>query len=167
MCVRARRCQCSSTESARSLPQRLYIPVWRSIGRTSVDPLSLIICVMLSVSDVKLQYLTWPDLFSIICKFFEHQHSTAYLHEIGKHQGGLCNHCNKPETICHCVTECSHRPTCLAVLAACKRLNFTRIIGIIFSDGRLRQHNRIISSVDRKLNFEALIIRRPIFGGCN
>jgi len=26
MCVRARRCQCSSTESARSLPQRLYIP---------------------------------------------------------------------------------------------------------------------------------------------
>ena len=26
MCVRARRCQCSSTESARSPPQRLYIP---------------------------------------------------------------------------------------------------------------------------------------------
>jgi len=25
MCVRARRCQCSSTESARSSPQRLYI----------------------------------------------------------------------------------------------------------------------------------------------
>ena len=26
MCVRAHRCQCSSTESARSAPQRLYIP---------------------------------------------------------------------------------------------------------------------------------------------
>jgi len=35
MCVRARRCQCSSTESARSPPQRLYKPVWRSICRTA------------------------------------------------------------------------------------------------------------------------------------
>ena len=23
----------------------------------------------------------------------------AYLHQIGKHQDGLCNHCNKPETV--------------------------------------------------------------------
>jgi len=48
MCVRARRCQCSSTESARSSPQRLYI--YRASW------LVLIICVMLS--DVTLQYLT-------------------------------------------------------------------------------------------------------------
>jgi len=33
MCVRARRCQCSSIESARSPPQRLYKPEWRSIVR--------------------------------------------------------------------------------------------------------------------------------------
>ena len=32
MCVRARRCQWSSTESARSPPQYLYIPVCMSIG---------------------------------------------------------------------------------------------------------------------------------------
>ena len=33
MCVRARRRQCSSTESARSPPQRLYKPGWLSIAR--------------------------------------------------------------------------------------------------------------------------------------
>jgi len=33
MCVRSRRCQCASTESARSPLQRLYIPVWLSIDR--------------------------------------------------------------------------------------------------------------------------------------
>ena len=39
----------------------------------------------------------------------------AYLHQIGKHQDGLCNHCNEPETIFHFLTECSHSSTCLAV----------------------------------------------------
>ena len=49
------------------------------------------------------------------------------------------------------------------MLAACKRLNLTPIFDIIFSDDRL--HNRIISSLDGKLNFETLII--GIFSGCN
>ena len=102
------------------------------------------------LSDFKLQYLTYSALHVNI----EHHVSTVYLHEIGKHQDG---HCNKPET--------SHSPTCLAVLAACKRLNLTPIIDIIFSDGRLLQQNRIISSLDRKLNFKVFII--GIFGGCN
>ena len=61
------------------------------------------------------------------------------------------------------VTDCSHSPTCLAVLATCKGLNLTPIFDIIFSDDRL--HNRIIFSLDGKLNFETLII--GIFGGCN
>ena len=38
----------------------------------------------------------------------------AYLHQIGKHQDGLCNHCNKPETVSHFLTECSHSPTLLS-----------------------------------------------------
>ena len=73
----------------------------------------------------------------------------AYLHQIGKHQDGLCNHCNKLETVSHFLTECSHSPTCLAVLAACKRLNLAPTLGIILSDSRL--HNTIVSSPDRKL----------------
>ena len=58
----------------------------------------------------------------------------AYLQQIGKHQDGLCNHCNKPETVSHFLTECSHSPTCLAVLAACKRLNLAATLDI--SHGR-------------------------------
>jgi len=27
-----------------------------------------------------------------------------FLRQIGKHQDGLCNHCNEPETISHVVT---------------------------------------------------------------
>jgi len=73
----------------------------------------------------------------------------AYLHQIGKHQDGLCNHCNKPETVSHFLTECTYSPTCLAVLAACRRLNLAPTLGIILSDSRL--HNTIVSSLDRKL----------------
>jgi len=73
----------------------------------------------------------------------------AYLHQFGKHQDGLCNHCNKPETVSHFLTECSHSPTCLAVLVACKRLNLAPTLDIILSDSRL--HNTIVSSLDRKL----------------
>ena len=40
MCVRARRCQCSSTESARSPPQRLYIPD-QSVAKCIRSTLSL------------------------------------------------------------------------------------------------------------------------------
>jgi len=29
----------------------------------------------------------------------------AYLHQIGKHQDGLCHYCAKPETITHFLTE--------------------------------------------------------------
>jgi len=35
--------------------------------------------------------------------------------QIEKRQDGLCNHCNKSETVSHFLTECSHSPTCLAV----------------------------------------------------
>ena len=73
----------------------------------------------------------------------------AYLQQIEKHQDRLCNHCNKPETVSHFLTECSHSPTCLAVLAACKRLNLAPTLDVILSDGRL--HNTIVSSLDRKL----------------
>jgi len=45
MCVRARRYQCSSTESARSPPQRLYIPGQFVLGTAQND-------VAVSVSDV-------------------------------------------------------------------------------------------------------------------
>jgi len=72
-----------------------------------------------------------------------------FLRQIGKHQDGLCNHCNEPETIPHFLSECSHSVTCLAVLAACKRLNLAPTLDIILSDGR--RHNTIISSLDRKL----------------
>jgi len=60
----------------------------------------------------------------------------AYLQQIGKHQDGLCNHCNKPETVSHFLTECrpSHSPTCLAVLAPCKTLNLAATLDI--SHGR-------------------------------
>ena len=43
-----------------------------------------------------------------------------YLHQIGKHLDGLCEACNKPETITHFLTECSGNKTCSAVLNSCQ-----------------------------------------------
>ena len=40
----------------------------------------------------------------------------SYLHQIRKHPDGLCEACNKPETITHFLTECSGNKTCSAVL---------------------------------------------------
>ena len=37
----------------------------------------------------------------------------------------------------HFLTECSHSPTCLAVLVVCKRLNLAPTLNIILSDSRL------------------------------
>ena len=45
----------------------------------------------------------------------------AYLHQIGKYQNGLCQHCNKPETVTHFLTECCNDATCSAILADCKK----------------------------------------------
>jgi len=55
----------------------------------------------------------------------------AYLDQIGKHQDGLCNHCNKPGTVSHFLTECT-------VFAACRRLNLAPTLDIILSDSRLQ-----------------------------
>jgi len=41
----------------------------------------------------------------------------AYLHQIDKHQDGLCQHCYKPETVTHFLTECCNNATCSAVRA--------------------------------------------------
>ena len=58
--------------------------------------------------------------------------------QIGKRQDGLCNHCSKSETVSDFLTEFIHRPTCIAVLAACKRLNLTPTLDIIIlSDSQL------------------------------
>ena len=73
----------------------------------------------------------------------------AYLHQIGKHQDGLCQHCSTPETVTHFLTECTQGATSSAVLAACNKLNLKHTVDIILSDSRL--HNTIISSLDRKI----------------
>jgi len=72
-----------------------------------------------------------------------------YLHQIGKHQDGLCQHCNKPDTITHFLTECRHSATCLAVLADCRKLNLTPTLYIVLSDSRL--HSAIVSSLNRTI----------------
>ena len=64
----------------------------------------------------------------------------AYLHQIGKHQDGLCQHCNKPETITHFL---------LAVLAESKKLNLNPTVYTVLSDSRL--HNVIVSSLNRRI----------------
>ena len=73
----------------------------------------------------------------------------AYLHQIGKHQDGLCHHCNRPETISHFLTECTNSVTCAAILADCKKLNINPSVDTILSDSRL--HKTIVSSLQRRL----------------
>ena len=85
MCVRARRCQCSSTESARSPPQRLY----KAVSQSLVHKLSLIICVTLS--DVKLQYLTLTCLCTL-CTYQAYTLIDRYI--LGRWQH-LWNYCKK------------------------------------------------------------------------
>ena len=71
----------------------------------------------------------------------------AYLHQIGKHPDGLCNSCNKPETVTHFLLECPHNETCSAVLAACNSLGLSPTIDVVLSDNR--QHNIITSTLNR------------------
>ena len=73
----------------------------------------------------------------------------AYLHQIDKHQDGLCQYCNKPETVIHFLTECPNNATCSAVLAACKKLNLEPTVDVILSNSRL--HSIIISTLNRKI----------------
>jgi len=73
----------------------------------------------------------------------------AYLHQIGKHPNGLCNSCNKPETITHFLLECPHNETCSAVLAGCNSLGLSPTIDIVLSDSR--QYNIITSTLSRKI----------------
>jgi len=73
----------------------------------------------------------------------------AYLHQINKHPNGMCDACNKPETVTHFLLECPHNATCSAVLAACSNLKISPSIDIVLSDSRI--YSIILSTLNRKI----------------
>jgi len=79
MCVRARRSQCSSTESARSPPQRLYIPVSRPCSSRATRA-----CYVCEKDVVYILRRTYAWL-SQCCqlKKISHTHRLIYLTHVG------------------------------------------------------------------------------------
>jgi hypothetical protein len=61
----------------------------------------------------------------------------SYLHAIGCHPDGLCNLCNKPETISHLLLECTKYNIAAELSDACKRLNLQPTVNNLLTSSEL------------------------------
>jgi len=60
----------------------------------------------------------------------------AYLHEIKKHSTGLCDTCNKPETVEHFILDCQNSVS-TAVRQACSELKLLPTLAVVLSNTSL------------------------------
>ena len=72
----------------------------------------------------------------------------AYLHEIKKHNDGLCVKCNKLETVEHFLLECQNSVS-TAVRQACSERKIVPSVHVVLSDDRLIEI--VYSNIDRKI----------------
>ena len=63
-------------------------------------------------------------------------HLNAYLHQIGRHETGLCDSCGVPETVSHYIIDCTNDVT-KQVKAYCQHHRQEHTLANVLSNGEM------------------------------